>query len=236
MRIGIIGAGSMGVILARHLAKLGHQVSIANSRGSDSLTALATEIGATPVSVADAVQGGEIVILAIPTKAVAELPKTLFANVPSSVIVIDIGNYHPELRDGRIDAIERGMPDSGWVAQQIGRPVIKAFNNIYAKSLLEKGAPRGKQGRIALSAAGDSSNGKAVVLRLIDDLGFDPVDGGNLDGSWRQQTGTPAYCQDLEAAALQRALAEADRSRIAEYRAEQEARIRKQMGGQRSQG
>jgi predicted dinucleotide-binding enzyme len=236
MRIGIIGAGRMGVILARHLAKLGHEVSIANSRGPESLTALATEICATPVSVADAVQGGEIVILAIPTKAVAELPKTLFANVPSSVIVIDIGNYHPELRDGRIDAIERGMPDSWWVAQQIGRPVIKAFNNIYTKSLLEKGAPRGKQGRIALSAAGDSSNGKAVVLRLIDDLGFDPVDGGNLDDSWRQQTGTPAYCQDLEAAALQRALAEADRSRIAEYRAEQEARIRKQMAAQRSQG
>jgi predicted dinucleotide-binding enzyme len=236
MRIGIIGAGSMGVILARHLAKLGHEVSIANSRGPESLTALAPEIGARPVSVADVVRAGEIVILAIPTKAVAELPKRLFANVPSSVVVIDIGNYHPELRDGRIDAIERGMPNSGWVAQQIGRPVIKAFNNIYAKSLLEKGVPRGTQGRIALSVAGDSANGKAVVLRLIDDLGFDPVDGGNLDESWRQQTGTPAYCQDLEAAALQRALAEADRSRIAEYRAEQEARIRKQMAARRSQG
>jgi hypothetical protein len=67
------------------------------------------------------------------------------------------------------------------------------------------------------------------VLRLVDELGFDPVDGGDLDNSWRQQTGAPAYCQDLEAAALQRALAEADRSRIGKYRAEQEARIRKYM-------
>ena len=200
MRIGFIGAGSMGGILARHLARRGHQVSIANSRGPASLTALATEIGATPVSIVDAAKAGEIVILAIPTKSVTGLPRALFAGVPGSVVVIDIGNYHPELRDGRIDAIDRGMLDSQWVAQQIGRPVIKAFNNSLAKSLLEKGVPRGTKGRIALSVAGDSSDAKATVLRLVDELGFDPVDGGDLADSWRQQTGTPAYCQDLESA------------------------------------
>jgi len=236
MRIGIIGTGSMGGILARHLAKLGHHVSIANSRGPESLTALAAEIDATPVSVVDAAEAGEIVILAIPTKAVADLPRGLFANVPSSVVVVDVGNYHPELRDGRIDAIDRGMLDSQWVAQQIGRPVIKAFNNILAKSLLEKGVPRGTKGRVALSVFGDSLDAKAAVLRLIDDLGFDPVDGGDLDNSWRQQPGTPAYCQDLEAAALRRALAEADRSRIAEYLAEQEARIRRYIAAQTATG
>jgi predicted dinucleotide-binding enzyme len=229
MRIGIIGAGSMGGILARHLARLGHQVSIANSRGPESLTALAAEIGAMPVSVVGAAEAAEVVILAIPTKAVTDLPRGLFANVPGSVVVIDIGNYHPELRDGRIDAIDRGMLDSQWVAQQIGRPVIKAFNHVLAQSLLEKGVPRGTRGRIALSVCGDSSDAKAAVLRLVDDLGFDPVDGGDLEDSWRQQTGTPGYCRDLEAAALRRALAEADRSRIAEYRAEREAQIRSSL-------
>jgi predicted dinucleotide-binding enzyme len=228
MRIGFIGAGNIGGTLARHLAKLGHQVSIANSRGPESLIALAAEIGATPVSVVDAAKAGEIVIISIPTKAVADLPRELFANVPRRV-VIDTGNYHPELRDGRIDAIDQGMLDSQWVAQQIGRPVVKAFNNISAKSLLEKGVPRGTTGRIALSVAGDSFDAKATVLRLVDDLGFDPVDGGDLDNSWRQQPGTPAYCRDLEAGALQRALAEADRSQIAEYRAEREARIRRDI-------
>lgn len=236
MRVGVIGAGSMGRILARHLATLGHQVSIANSKGPESLTAVAAEIGATPVSVVDAAKAGELVIIAIPTKAVADLPRALFANVPGSVIVIDIGNYHPELRDGHIDVIDRGMLDSQWVAQQIGRPVIKAFNNIFAKSLLEKGLPGGTKGRIALSVAGDSWDAKAAVLRLVDELGFDPVDGGDLDNSWRQQPGTPAYCQDLETDALRRALTDADRSRIADYRTEEEARIRQSIAAQTAEG
>jgi predicted dinucleotide-binding enzyme len=236
MKIGIIGAGNIGGTLARHLIKLGHQVSIANSRGPESLIALAAAIGATAVSVVDAAKAGEVVIISIPTKAVIDLPRNLFANVPSEVVVIDTGNYHPELRDGRIDAIEQGMLDSQWVAQQIRRPVVKAFNNILAKSLLEKGAPKGKAGRIALSVAGDSSEAKAAVLNLIDDLGFDPIDGGNLDNSWRQQTGTPAYCQDLDAAALRCALAEADRSRIAIYRAEREASLRKYIEAQETKG
>ena len=91
MRIGVIGAGNIGRTLARHLAKLGHQVSIANSRGPESLNALAAEIGATPVSVVDAAKAGEIVIISIPEKAVADLPRELFAKVPSSVAVIDTG-------------------------------------------------------------------------------------------------------------------------------------------------
>src|SRR5438067_3133206 len=183
MRIGVIGAGAVGGTLAQLLANLGHQVSIANSRGPESLTALATGIGASPVAVVDAARAAEIVIVAIPTNAVADLPQGLFANVPDSVVVVDTGNYHPELRDGRIDAIDRGMLDSEWVGQQLGRPVIKAFNNILATSLLEKGLPRGMPGRIALSVAGDSADGKAAVLRLGDDLGLHPDDAGQLDDS-----------------------------------------------------
>lgn len=234
MRVGIIGAGNIGGTLARHLTRLGHQVSIANSRGPESLAGLADEIGAKAVSVTEAAKAGEIVIIAIPTKAVVDLPQGLFSNVSSEVIVVDTGNYHPELRDGHIEAIDRGMPDSRWVAQQIGRPVIKAFNTIFAKSLLEKVAPQGVPGRIALSVFGDSSDGKATVLRLIDDIGFDPVDGGNLDDSWRQQAGTPAYCKDLDSAALRQALAEAVHEQVAAYRAAEEARIRRYLADQKT--
>ena len=226
MKIGIIGSGNIGATLARHLAGRGHQVSIANSRGPQSLAALAAEIGAKPTTVVDAAHAGELVIVTIPEKAIPDLPRGLFADVPATVPVIDTGNYYPELRDGRIEAIDRGQLDSRWVEQQLGRPVIKAFNNIYARSLLEKAKPRGTPGRVALPVAGDSKEGRDAVLRLVDEIGFDPVDNGGLDDSWRQQPGTPAYCRDLELGALKRALAEADRSRLTEYRAEAEAKAR----------
>jgi predicted dinucleotide-binding enzyme len=193
---------------------------------------LAAEIGATPATVNVAVNVGEVVVIAIPTKAVADLPRPLFSNLQRNTVVIDIGNYHPELRDGRINAIDRGLLDSQWVAQQIGRPVIKAFNTIFAKSLIEKGLLRGTAGRIALPVSGDAPDSKAVVLGLVDDLGFDPVDGGDLANSWRQQPGAPAYCRDLDAAALRRALADADPSRIADYRVGEEARIKRDIAAE----
>lgn len=229
MNIGIIGAGAMGTALARHLARLGHDVSIARPSGRGKPKKLALEVGAMATSIAAAIHAADIVILAIPTKVVVDLPLTLFANLPNSVVVIDLGNYHPELRDGRIDAIDQGLSDSQWVARQIGRPVVKAFNNIFARSLLDKGLPSGTPGRIALPVAGDSPDAKATVLRLVDELGFDPVDAGALHDSWRQGTGTPAYCKDLDAAALRRALGEADHNLVAEYRAAEEARIRRSL-------
>lgn len=227
MKIGIIGAGAIGGTLARHLTKAGHQVCVANSRGPDTLTDVAAETGATAVTLREAVEGVEVVIVSIPQKAVADLPAKLLADVPASVVVIDTGNYYPEFRDGRIAGLEAGTLDSVWVAQKLGRPVVKAFNNIVAGSLLEKGAPSGTPGRVALSVAGDQKEAKAVVLRLLDEIGFDGVDAGSLAESWRQQPGTPAYCKDLDAAALTRALGEADRSRVKQYREENERSVLK---------
>lgn len=217
MKIGIIGAGMIGGTLARRLVNLGHEVAIANSRGPDTIRELAADAGATAVTAAEAARRGEIVIVTIPQRAVADLPKDLFAGVPDDVVVIDTGNYYPS-RDGSIPALEEGQPESAWVAGQLGRPVVKAFNNIYFQSLLEKGTPKGTAGRIALPVAGDSPEARAKVLRLVDELRFDPVDAGSLDESWRQQPGSPCYTQDLDAPRLQEALAAADRSRVPEYR------------------
>src|SRR5581483_9226099 len=131
----------------------------------------------------------------------------------------DTGNYYPRQRDGRIAAIKAGLAESAWVAQQLGRPVIKAFNNIYAQHLLERGQPARTPGRIALPVAGDEAAAKAVVLRLVDELGFDGVDAGGLDESWRQQPGTPVYTADLDAEGVRRALAAASRERTPQWRA-----------------
>jgi 8-hydroxy-5-deazaflavin:NADPH oxidoreductase len=217
MKIGIIGAGMIGGTLATRLVKLGHQVVVANSRGPDTLRGLAAEARATPVTVAEAARGGEIVVVTIPERAVADLPKDLFQDVPAEVVVIDTGNYYPT-RDGSIPAIEGGTLESVWVSEQLGRPVIKVFNNIYFKSLLEKGSPAGTKGRVALPVAGDPPEARVKALRLVDELGFDPVDAGGIAESWRQQPGTPCYTKDLDAPRLKEALAAADRSHIPEYR------------------
>jgi len=218
MRIGIIGTGQIGGTLARRLSALGHQVFVANSRGPASLTDLARETGAKPVSVTEAARSGDVVIVTIPEKNIPHLPADLFARVPDSVVVVDTGNYYPQQRDGRIDGIEAGATESRWVAQQLGRPVVKAFNNIYAQHLMDLGKPAGAPGRIALPIAGDDKAAKAVVLRLLDELGFDGVDAGGLDESWRQQPGTPVYCTDFDTAGVKRALSEATKERKPEWR------------------
>jgi predicted dinucleotide-binding enzyme len=97
-------------------------------------------------------------------------------------------------------------------------PVIKAFNNIYAEHLLKLGKPKGTPGRIALPVAGDDDGAKAIVMRLIDELGFDGVDAGSLDESWRQQPATPVYCKDFDATGVKRALSEASKERKPEWR------------------
>ncbi len=118
MKIGILGAGHIGGTLTRRLTALGHQVSVANSRGPETLADLAAETGAKPVSVGEAAQSGEVVIVTISEKNIAELPHDLFAATPDNVMIVDTGNYYPQNRDGRIDAIESGVAESRWVGQQ----------------------------------------------------------------------------------------------------------------------
>jgi predicted dinucleotide-binding enzyme len=220
MKIGIIGAGHIGGTLTRRLRELGHDVSVANSRGPDSLADLAKETGAKAVPVAEAARDKDLVIVTIPVKNLPALPRDLFANTPKSTVVVDTGNYYPQ-RDGRIDAIEGGTAESRWAAQQLGRPVVKAFNNIYAQHLMERGKPKGAAGRIALPIAGDDAAAKEVVFRLVDELGFDPVDAGGLDESWRQQPGTPVYGADFDAAGVRRGLSEAPPERPEGFRGKQ---------------
>jgi predicted dinucleotide-binding enzyme len=219
MKIGIIGAGQIGGTLTRRLAKLGHEVCVANSRGPESLAALAKETGAKAVTATEAAHAGEVVIVTIPEAKIPNLPIDLFAGVPDGVVVVDTGNYYPRHRDGRIEKVEAGMLESRWVEKQLGRPVVKAFNNIYAKHLMENGKPVGSPGRIALPVAGDDQSAKDVIIKLLDQLGFDGVDAGGLDESWRQQPATPVYTTDFDADGVRRALAQATPERKAEWRA-----------------
>lgn len=220
MKIGIIGAGHIGGTLTRRFTALGHEVYIANSRGPETLADLAKETGAKAVTAKQAARSGEVVVLTIPEGHVRDLPKDLFTGVPSDVVVvIDTGNYYPRQRDGLIPEIESGMPESRWVEQQLGRPVVKAFNNIYAQHLMDLGRPEGDPDRIALPVAGDDPAAKAIVMRLVEELGFDAVDANGLDESWRQQPGTPVYTTDHDAEGLVAALKEASMKRPVQFQA-----------------
>ncbi len=218
MKIGIIGSGNIGGALTRRFRAVGHEVAVANSRGPASLRDLAEETGAIPATVEEAARGRDVVVVTIPLKRVEDLPPNLFADAPADLVVVDTNNYYPRQRDGRIEEIEAGLPESRWVERRLGRPVVKAFNNIYAEHLLRNGQPAGSPGRTALPVAGDDPKAKAVVMRLIDEIGFDPVDAGTIDESWRQQPGSPVYTADHDAEGVRSALGKAKPERPSDFR------------------
>ena len=218
MKIGIIGAGNIGGTLTRRLAALGHEVRVANSRDPETLADLAAESGATAVWAKDAAAGADLVIVSIPQKNVPDLAPGIVSAAAPGAPIVETNNYYPKQRDGKIDAIEAGQTESSWVAEHLGTPVIKAFNGIYWKHLLEKGTPAGTPGRIALPIAGADGPAKDTVMALVDELGFDPVDAGSIEESWRQQPGTPVYGKDYGVAETISALAEAPAERPVDFR------------------
>jgi len=207
MKIGIVGAGNIGGTLARYLTAAGHHVAIANRRGPETLAEVAARTGAHPAALADVGRDAEVVIVSVPLASIPEL-RAAGLRLPVGAVVVDTGNYYPQ-RDGRIDEIERGTTESRWVSRRLGRPGVKAFNNIYAQHLLEGGKPKGAPRRIALPVAGDDRRAKEIVIRLVDELGFDGVDAGGLDESWRQQPESPVYLADLDTEGVRKALAAA---------------------------
>ncbi|MEU6240235.1 NAD(P)-binding domain-containing protein [Streptomyces sp. NPDC047024] len=219
MKIGIIGAGNIGGNLTRRLTALGHDVSVANSRGPETLKALAEETGATPVRAEEAAKGAEVVVVTVPLKAVPDLPAGLLDGAAEGAAVIDTNNYYPRERDGRIAGIEdEGITESRWTERHLGRPVVKAFNGTYAQDILDRPRPAGAPDRLALPVAGDDEAAKAKVRALIDELGFDTVDAGGIDDSWRQQPATPVYGLREGVAAVREALAQASPDRPAEFK------------------
>ena len=213
MKIGIIGIGNIGGTLAHKLAANGHDVRVANSKGVEGVRAFAEEAGATPVDLRDAVSGVDLIIVSIPFHAASTLPKDLFNDVPANVPVVDTSNYYPGMLSPQIPEVDAGMIESVWVSTQLGRPVIKAFNNIIAPSLVQLGRAKGAPDRIAIAVAGDDAAAKRIVMSIVDEVGFDPVDGGSLEESWRQEPATPSYCCDYDADEMRMGLEAAERGK-----------------------
>ncbi|MBQ4869449.1 NAD(P)-binding domain-containing protein [Priestia megaterium] len=209
MRFGIIGAGSIGSIISKKLVKNDHDVKIADARGMEHLEG--KELAGTPVRVEDAIKNIEVLIISLPTKAIPSI-RDIINQVEEEVIIVDTSNYYP-FRDDEIEEIENGMVESVWVSNQLGRPVIKAFNNLLAYTLENEGTSEDSSGRIAMAVAGDDPEQKQIVMDIVHELGFDTVDSGSLNDSWRQQPGTPAYCTELTKDELTQALKKANKEK-----------------------
>jgi predicted dinucleotide-binding enzyme len=216
MKIGILGVGHIGKTLARKLAAAGHEVKVANSRGPETIAADALTTGARAVTASQAVENVDVVILSIPLNRLSDVAP-LIAKLPAETVVMDTSNYYPQ-RDGKIDALEADDVESVWVTKQLGRPIVKAWNSIFADSFAKKGKPPGVPDRIALPVAADRQRDRTIGMQLVEDTGFDAFDAGELAESWRQQPGAPCYCTDLIRAELPAALAGAERARLPKRR------------------
>ena len=217
MKIGIIGAGQIGGALIRQYSKAGHSVKMANSSGMEKLKNLSLETGASAVTLADVVIDVDVIVISIPLIEIPKLPQHLFKNTSTKTTIIDTCNYYP-IRDGKIKDIENGMPESVWVSNQLQRPVIKAYNSILAGSLVHSGISKGSASRIALPISGDDKQSKDLVTILINDSGFNSIDLGSLQDSWRQQPGSPVYCTDLTSSQLNKSIGKAKRESLPERR------------------
>src|SRR4051812_18235639 len=228
MRIGILGTGHIGKTLALKLPAAGHDVKVANSRGPETIGADVLAIGARAVSSAEAVAEVDVVILSIPLNRLPSVAP-LVADLPAETVVIDTSNYYP-FRDEKLDAIEAGQVESLWVSEQLGRPIVKAWNCIGSDSFARKGTAPGSPSRIALPVAADRDADRQVGMALVEDTGFEAFDAGTLAESWRQQPGAPCYCTDLTLEELPAALAGAERARLPKRRDLSIAAIQERVG------
>ena len=208
--IGIIGSGNIGGALARAFTRAGHHVVIANSRGPATLGALVAELGelAAAGTVEQAAQASDLVVVTIPLGAVASIPSDLL----TGRVVIDTNNYYPD-RDGRIAELDdEVLTTSEYVAQHFaGARVVKAFNHIPALHIAEHAQLAGTSERRALMVYGEDAAAVERVEALIEEIGFDALNGGGLAESWRIQRDTPGYGPRFNAGELTKKLSVARR-------------------------
>jgi predicted dinucleotide-binding enzyme len=200
MKIGIIGAGHIGATAASLFVKEGHEVAISNSRGPETLDPLVEELGdnATAANVEQARDFGDVVFISIPFVRHTELPVEGW----DDKVVIDTSNYYPD-RDGNFPDVDSGKLTSSELVQShlFGGRVVKGFNTIWFEHLKTQGdTSLPLEQRRAIFIAGDDSDAKETVARLIESIGFAAVDTGFLhEGGKIQQPGSPIYNKELTA-------------------------------------
>jgi 8-hydroxy-5-deazaflavin:NADPH oxidoreductase len=189
---GFIGSGRIGSTVARLAIAAGHDVVMSNSRGPDTLAGLVGDLGpqARAATAREAAAAGDVVVVTIPLRSYEDVPLEPLRGK----VVIDTMNYYPS-RDGRIPQLDDESTTSSELLQAHlpESRVVKAFNNIFFQHLRTLARPSGAPDRSALAIAGDDVAAKALVTRLLDEIGYDALDLGPLAEGWRIQRDTPAY-------------------------------------------
>ena len=209
--IGILGSGHVGSSLARAAIAHGYDVVISNSQGPDTLTGLVQDLGprARAATAAEAAAAGDFAIVAIPITTIDQIP----VEPLTGKVVIATVNYFPS-RLGHIAEIDNGTTTAPGLLQARlpTSKVVRAFSMIDAADMSGDGHPAGDPKRRALALAGDDPAAKRLVASLYDEFGFDAVDIGGLDESWRVDAGQPAFVTRQNVAELKANVAKAKRS------------------------
>jgi predicted dinucleotide-binding enzyme len=191
LRLAIVGAGKLGTTIARAAVAAGYDVAVSGSGPTDDI-ALTVDVlapGARAVTTEEAVDHADVIVLAVPTHRFRELARDLFAGK----ILVDTMNYWPPI-DGDDPELTAAADGTSVVVQDhfSSARVVKSLNQLGYHELEENRRPEGTSGRVAVGAAGEDRAAVAAVMRLIDRLGFDPVDAGPLDhGVALQPDGSP---------------------------------------------
>ncbi len=197
--IGFIGAGHVGQSLAKAAIANGYDVVLSNNQDPDSLADVVKQLGphASAATAAEAAERADFAVVAIPITTIDQVPVEPLA----SKVVIATINYFPD-RLGHIAEIDDGTTTApGLLQAHLPKSkVVRAFSMIDAADMSEDGHPQGDPKRRALALAGDDPDAKKLVANLYDQLGFDALDLGDLDESWRVDAGQKAFVthQNLE--------------------------------------
>jgi predicted dinucleotide-binding enzyme len=191
-RIAVLGAGHVGPVIARIAVAAGYDVTIAAS-GDPARIALITRVlvpGAEPRWAADAVDGADVVVLAIPIHRFAAFDPALVAGK----LVVDTMNYWPP-----VDGVQEMFEDhecgsSEIVAQRLARStVVKSLNHIGYHELEEERQPIGSPERRALGVAGDDAGAVEVVAEVVERIGYDAVRLDSLSAGRLLEPGSPVF-------------------------------------------
>jgi 8-hydroxy-5-deazaflavin:NADPH oxidoreductase len=191
-RLGIIGAGKVGTTIARAAMAAGYDVALSGS-GSAERIALIVDVlapGARALATDEVVRFADLVVLAVPMHRFRELPRDLF----DGKILVDAMNFWEDI-DGVDEELATAPEGTSVVVQQpfASARVVKSLNHLGYYDFGERRRPRGAPGRIALAAAGDDRAAVAAVMQLIDRLGFDAVDAGQLEAGLALQPDGPVF-------------------------------------------